>query len=322
MITVARSRSLPFTPELTEAGLRHRPPSAAEASTPEERRRYDAVRRAAADAALGLGFRRYLTSEGVPFAVRSPPPFSDPDRYDVRLGSSDLRAEGVPDLARVRTGGCSLEIPALPWMRLALVPLGPARGGAAARAMTLRVRDSSGAGGFRGRDLESAWGLSHAPRCTLVALHAVRPGCGSSQLRRLGSLTLKAENPIGVKYSVELGRVWTRTVEPWRWNWYPGCVGGESGWCSVPAWRSVACDPTAYRRACGIHSSTCAPLDPPHLSQETGTTCGSMAGGYPSAGLDHAGGVPRPRQAGAGGSQGLSVRQDQDRESGRGRLLN
>jgi hypothetical protein len=47
---------------------------------------YDRLRRAVAEAAVELAFRRYLSQNGIPFEIKGAAPFTDPDRYDVTLG--------------------------------------------------------------------------------------------------------------------------------------------------------------------------------------------------------------------------------------------
>jgi hypothetical protein len=76
---------LPFTPDLTEAGI-----SYACRSLPHTYDRmggspFDRLRRIVVGIAVELAFRRYLTQEHVPFDVMGATPFTEPDRYDVSL---------------------------------------------------------------------------------------------------------------------------------------------------------------------------------------------------------------------------------------------
>jgi hypothetical protein len=77
---------LPFTSDLTEAGI-----SYACRSLPHTYDRmggspFDRLRRIVVGIAVELAFRRYLTQEQAPFDVMGATPFTEPDRYDVSLG--------------------------------------------------------------------------------------------------------------------------------------------------------------------------------------------------------------------------------------------
>ncbi len=86
MISVRDFIRLPYTPDLTEAGiafaLRSLPHTFDRANTSP----YDRLRRAVASVAVELAFRRYLGEQNIPFEVQSAAPFTEPDRYDVILG--------------------------------------------------------------------------------------------------------------------------------------------------------------------------------------------------------------------------------------------
>ena len=86
MISTDDLLCLPYTPDLTEAGIRF-----ACQSLPHEYQRtgnshFDRLRRIVAGIAVELAFRRYLTDQNVPFDVKGAIPFTEPDRYDVSLG--------------------------------------------------------------------------------------------------------------------------------------------------------------------------------------------------------------------------------------------
>jgi hypothetical protein len=87
MITERDLIRLPFTRDLAEAGLIYARRVLLNKHWPAGTQPYDSIRRATASGALNLGLRRYLASKGVSFAVQTPPPFLDPDRYDLRLGN-------------------------------------------------------------------------------------------------------------------------------------------------------------------------------------------------------------------------------------------
>jgi hypothetical protein len=86
MITIPDFVHLPYTPDLTEAGITYACRSLPYTfdrmgGTPSER-----MRRIAAGVAVELAFRRYLGEQGIPFDVLGSTPFTDPDHYDVALG--------------------------------------------------------------------------------------------------------------------------------------------------------------------------------------------------------------------------------------------
>jgi hypothetical protein len=87
MITSSDFIHLPYTRDLTEGGIAY-----AIRSLPYTYNRmggspYDRLRRIVAGVAVELAFRRYLTEQRIPFEVKGANPFTDPDRYDVSLGS-------------------------------------------------------------------------------------------------------------------------------------------------------------------------------------------------------------------------------------------
>jgi len=86
MISSSDFVHLPYTPDLTEAGIVYARRVFPRLHSPNDRGLYDTVRRTVAATALQLAFRRYLTAQGIAFAVRSAVPFADPDRYYVEIG--------------------------------------------------------------------------------------------------------------------------------------------------------------------------------------------------------------------------------------------
>ena len=91
MITTSHLIHLPYTRDLTEAGI-----AFALRSLPHTRTRmgshhkgvispYGKLRRTVAGVAVELAFRRYLSEQNIPFEVKGATPFTDPDRYDVSL---------------------------------------------------------------------------------------------------------------------------------------------------------------------------------------------------------------------------------------------
>lgn len=81
MITSSDLLRLPYTPDLTEAGIAY-----ALRSLPHGSLSHDRIRRVAAGAAVELAFRRYLSQQDIPFEIKSATPFTEPDKHDVSLG--------------------------------------------------------------------------------------------------------------------------------------------------------------------------------------------------------------------------------------------
>ncbi len=86
MLTPSDLLRLPYTPDLTTAGIAYACRSLAYTydrmgGTPADR-----LRRIVAGIAVELAFRRLLTAENVPHDLLGATPFTDPDRYDVALG--------------------------------------------------------------------------------------------------------------------------------------------------------------------------------------------------------------------------------------------
>jgi hypothetical protein len=87
MITSSDLLHLPYTRDLSEAGIAY-----ALRSLPYTYNRmggslYDRLRRIVAGVAVELAFRRYLSQQGIPFDVKGTTPFTEPDHYDVALGA-------------------------------------------------------------------------------------------------------------------------------------------------------------------------------------------------------------------------------------------
>lgn len=86
MISPSDLIRLPYTRDLTEAGIAY-----ALRSLPYTYNRmggspYNRLRRIVAGVAVELAFRRYLSAQNIPFDVKGAAPFTEPDRYDVSLG--------------------------------------------------------------------------------------------------------------------------------------------------------------------------------------------------------------------------------------------
>jgi hypothetical protein len=77
---------LPYTRDLTEAGIQYACRSLPHTYDRMGGSQFDRLRRIVVGIAVELAFRRYLAQQNVPFGVEGATPFTDPDRYDVSLG--------------------------------------------------------------------------------------------------------------------------------------------------------------------------------------------------------------------------------------------
>ncbi len=86
MISVSDLIKLPFTPDLTEGGIHFATRSLGQNYDHSGGSVYARLRNIVGSVAVELAFRRYLSSSGIPFAIKGTMPFSEPDHYDVLLG--------------------------------------------------------------------------------------------------------------------------------------------------------------------------------------------------------------------------------------------
>jgi len=86
MITSSNILHLSYTQDLTEGGIAYALRSIPYLYNRIQSYSYDALRRAVANAAVQLAFRRYLSEQNIPFEVKGAMPFTEHDRYDVSLG--------------------------------------------------------------------------------------------------------------------------------------------------------------------------------------------------------------------------------------------
>jgi hypothetical protein len=77
---------IPYTPDLTEAGITYACRSLAYTYDRMGGSSFDRLRRIVAGVAVELALRRYLGEQAVPFDVLGATPFTDPDHYDLALG--------------------------------------------------------------------------------------------------------------------------------------------------------------------------------------------------------------------------------------------
>jgi hypothetical protein len=86
MISASDFIRLPYTPDLTEAGIAYACRSLLNTYNRMGGSSFERLRRIVGGVAVELAFRRYLSEACVPFDVKGATPFTDPDRYDVLLG--------------------------------------------------------------------------------------------------------------------------------------------------------------------------------------------------------------------------------------------
>jgi len=119
MLTSTDLLHLPYTPDLTEAGITYACRSIASTSDRMGGSPLDRLRRIVGRVAAELAFRRYLSEQAIPFNVLRAAPFTHPDRYDVSLGGHrcDLRSFLIirrPQIALLRQDpALVLQVPAL-----------------------------------------------------------------------------------------------------------------------------------------------------------------------------------------------------------------
>jgi len=110
---------LPYTPDLTQAGIAYACRSLAYTYNRMGGSPVDRLRRIGAGVAVELAFRRYLGEQDIPFDVLGATPFTDPDHYDVSLGGHrcDLKSFFISRRAQVselrQEPGLVLQAPAL-----------------------------------------------------------------------------------------------------------------------------------------------------------------------------------------------------------------
>ncbi len=86
MITATDFICLPYTPDLTEAGISYACRSLPHTYDRMGGSHFDRLRRIVVGISVELAFRRHLVEQKVPFEVKGATPFTEPDRYDVSLG--------------------------------------------------------------------------------------------------------------------------------------------------------------------------------------------------------------------------------------------
>ena len=119
MLTPSDLIHLPYTLDLTEAGITYACRSLAYTYDRMGGSAVERLRRIVAGVAVELAFRRYLGEQAVPFDVLGATPFTDPDRYDVALAGHrcDLKSYHISRRSQItllrRDPALLLQAPAL-----------------------------------------------------------------------------------------------------------------------------------------------------------------------------------------------------------------
>jgi hypothetical protein len=86
MLTTSDLIRLPYTPDLTEAGIAFALRSLPHSFDRIGSKSFDRIRHMVASVAVELAFRRYLSQQEIPFDVKGAMPFTEADKYNVSLG--------------------------------------------------------------------------------------------------------------------------------------------------------------------------------------------------------------------------------------------
>lgn len=97
--------SLPYTPDLTQAGITYACRSLAYTYNRMGTRFFERLRRITAGIAVELALRRWLHTQGIPFDTLGETDFTQPDRYDIALGGHrcDLKSFLITRREQIRS---------------------------------------------------------------------------------------------------------------------------------------------------------------------------------------------------------------------------
>jgi len=105
MLTASDFLNLPYTPDMTQAGIRY-----ACRSLPHTYNRMGGsplkrLRRIVAGKGVELAFKRYLNRNSIPHDVMGETPFTDPDQYDIAIGGRhcDIKSFLITSKKRIRS---------------------------------------------------------------------------------------------------------------------------------------------------------------------------------------------------------------------------
>jgi len=86
MLTQSDLLHIPYTPDLTEAGITYACRSLQVGSGLISASPFNHLRRVVSSVVVELSIRRYLVEHKIPFNVLAAEPFTDPNHYDITLG--------------------------------------------------------------------------------------------------------------------------------------------------------------------------------------------------------------------------------------------
>ncbi len=105
MITTADFITLPYTPDMTQAGIKYACQSLPYTYDRMGGNRFNRLRRIVAGKAVELAFKRHLNNAEIPHDMLGATPFTDPDHYDIAIGGRrcDIKSFMLLQKKRIRT---------------------------------------------------------------------------------------------------------------------------------------------------------------------------------------------------------------------------
>lgn len=95
MVSESDFITIPYTPDMTQAGIRYACISLPYTYDRMGDHYINRLRRTVARKAVELGFKRYLNKRKIPHSMLGSTPFSDPDHYDIAIGGRRCDIEGI-----------------------------------------------------------------------------------------------------------------------------------------------------------------------------------------------------------------------------------
>jgi len=104
MITEKDFITLPYTPDMTQAGIKYARKSLAYTYDRMGGNRFKRLRRIVAGKAVELAFKRHLNNAEIPHDMLGSTPFTDPDHYDIAIGGRrcDIKSFMLTHKKRIR----------------------------------------------------------------------------------------------------------------------------------------------------------------------------------------------------------------------------
>ena len=104
MVTETDFIAIPFTPDMTQAGIQYARKSLPYTYDRMGGDRFKRLRRIVAGKAVELAFKRHLNNEEIPHDILGSTPFTDPDHYDIAIGGRrcDIKSFMLTHKKRIR----------------------------------------------------------------------------------------------------------------------------------------------------------------------------------------------------------------------------